>query len=394
MVESGAGEQLHPVRHRPVESDETADAQVADAVAAHSGHALARGRPVQADVADLVEACREAGDDRRIAAEQRDASPVVEVGAVVATVVELLELVAIDRVVEKVGEVRKQLQAIVDRVEPAAHLRIAIARPERKRQHVAVRVAAAGRIDETVAVDPTVGDRTFGNLIAAGPAVVVGAEGQADPAVRRFAQPAQQPARGALVHRQLPGAVVDAVVDAGDQGAGGSAQAAGNQAAAFAVLADAALDQIRRVVHPAQLGAAGGGEVAVAQAVAALAVVVAGQQLGNQEVEVQVALAVTVRGQVERHALDRDGEVGAVIQVEAPREVLVGLALAAVLRGDEAGNQLEQVAGALARVGIELAPVDAAGRGRRRHAGIGIGIDVDVVEFDRCFRHVGRCGRK
>ena len=54
-------------------------------------------------------------------------------------------------------------------------------------------------------------------------------------------------------------------------------------------------------------------------------------QLGDQEVEIRVALAVRVRRHVDRHAGDRRREVGAVIEVEAAQEVLVGLALAAVL---------------------------------------------------------------
>ena len=62
-------------------------------------------------------------------------------------------------------------------------------------------------------------------------------------------------------------------------------------------------------------------------------------QLGDQEVDVGIALAVAVGAHVDRHAVDRDGEVGAVVEVEAAQEILVGFALAAVLRDDEAGHR-------------------------------------------------------
>jgi hypothetical protein len=48
-----------------------------------------------------------------------------------------------------------------------------------------------------------------------------------------------------------------------------------------------------------------------------------------------------VRRQVDRHAQHAGCEVGAVVEVEAAQEELVGLAVAAVLRGDETGHRLQ-----------------------------------------------------
>ena len=48
------------------------------------------------------------------------------------------------------------------------------------------------------------------------------------------------------------------------------------------------------------------------------------------------------------------------VEVEAAQEVLVGLAVAAVLRHDEARNGLQQLAGAQHRTGFELRARDRA----------------------------------
>ena len=61
-----------------------------------------------------------------------------------------------------------------------------------------------------------------------------------------------------------------------------------------------------------------------------------------------------MRRHVDRHAVDARGEVGAVVQVEAAQEVLVRLAVAAVLRHDEPGDGLEDLGGPEDRAVLEL----------------------------------------
>ena len=63
---------------------------------------------------------------------------------------------------------------------------------------------------------------------------------------------------------------------------------------------------------------------------------------------------MAVAGQVHRHARDGRAEVGAVIEVEATQEVLVGLAVTGMLRDDQAGHDLQQLAGAQARTVLQL----------------------------------------
>src|SRR5690606_30931950 len=64
--------------------------------------------------------------------------------------------------------------------------------------------------------------------------------------------------------------------------------------------------------------------------------------------------------EVQRHVVEVDGVVGAVVEIEAAQEVLVGLAAARVLGGDEAGRRFEQLAGAKQRADLYVGAGNAA----------------------------------
>lgn len=66
-------------------------------------------------------------------------------------------------------------------------------------------------------------------------------------------------------------------------------------------------------------------------------------RLGDQEVQVRVALPVRVAPQVDGQPVDEEGEVGAVVGVEPAKEVLLGLAAALVLVDDEPRDQAQDV---------------------------------------------------
>jgi hypothetical protein len=69
---------------------------------------------------------------------------------------------------------------------------------------------------------------------------------------------------------------------------------------------------------------------------------------------------MAMRGQVHRHAVDVGGEVGAVIEVEAAQEILVGLALAGVLGGHQPRHGFHDVAGTQQRTRAQLPRGDDA----------------------------------
>ena len=65
---------------------------------------------------------------------------------------------------------------------------------------------------------------------------------------------------------------------------------------------------------------------------------------GHHETHVRVSLVVRVRSHVDRQAIHIDSEVGAVIQADATQKVWIGLAAAAVLGGDHAGDERQYLA--------------------------------------------------
>jgi hypothetical protein len=93
------------------------------------------------------------------------------------------------------------------------------------------------------------------------------------------------------------------------------------------------------------VGGARGREIALVREVGALAVRDAVDELGDEPVQVAVALAVRVRGHVDGHAVDRGREVGAVVEVEAAQEILVRLAVAECCVTIDAGTNSSTSAG-------------------------------------------------
>jgi hypothetical protein len=75
---------------------------------------------------------------------------------------------------------------------------------------------------------------------------------------------------------------------------------------------------------------------------------------------------VRVRRHVDRHAVDPGREVGAVVEVEAAQVVLVGLAVAAVLRDDDAGNEFEHLGGPQRRPALDQLATSPCQRWLRR----------------------------
>jgi hypothetical protein len=52
---------------------------------------------------------------------------------------------------------------------------------------------------------------------------------------------------------------------------------------------------------------------------------------------------VRVRRQVQRHTVEENGDIRAVVEIEAAQKILVGLAAAGVLRDDETGKRLQNL---------------------------------------------------
>ena len=128
----------------------------------------------------------------------------------------------------------------------------------------------------------------------------------------------------------------------------------------------------RKRFEEIEAGSTGGRKISDLGGEGALGVVDALHVFGDDEVEVGVALPVGVRAEVDGQAVDAEGEVGAVVEVEAAEEILVGFAAAGMLRDDDSGDDFEEFAAAQEGTRGELDVADAAlrsGLGRAEQIG-------------------------
>jgi hypothetical protein len=61
---------------------------------------------------------------------------------------------------------------------------------------------------------------------------------------------------------------------------------------------------------------------------------------------------------IDRNPIQADGEIGAVIEIEAAQEILVGLTAARMLGDDDTGNILNNLARRRGRSAMSAAPID------------------------------------
>ena len=160
----------------------------------------------------------------------------------------------------------------------------------------------------------------------------------------------------------------------------------GEQAAGIAVAAQRQLRQ--RGVEAAEIvdmRRAGRREIALLGKIRPLAEGDPVDQLGDQEIEIGVALAVGMGSHVDRHAADVGREIGAVVEVEAAQEILVGLTVAGMLGDDQAGHHLQCLAGAQDGHGGQPLTGDHAFAAGRRDAFeiLGLGADFDRRQLCR-----------
>ena len=85
------------------------------------------------------------------------------------------------------------------------------------------------------------------------------------------------------------------------------------------------------------------GEISDIGIVRALAIDDFFDHLGNNKIQIGIALPVTVAAHINRHAIDTGCEISAVIEVETAQKELVGLAAAAMLGCHKPGYRLENL---------------------------------------------------
>ena len=144
-------------------------------------------------------------------------------------------------------------------------------------------------------------------------------------------------------------------------------------------------DALRQTIHIVHAHRTGSREVALFGKVGAFLVGNAVYEFGDDEVQIGVALAMRVRSHVDRHAGHRGGEIRPMVEVEAAQEVLVGFAVTAVLRDDQAGHSLQQFSrpqqGAILQLGARHVALVGGFSGRRGGGCRTVGGDCPKLEL-------------
>ncbi len=236
-------------------------------------------------------------------------------------------LVAVDRVVQEVGEVVEQGELVADGVgrggDPAGTHVLA---GGLDRQAEALGLAAVGGVERAEAADQALGHRAprlVGRGVPGAP-VIEGGHGDAIGRLAMGVAAARFTLRRLSGWSQGPSRWAPSAARIRRLSPPGSTVPPANRRWSSRV-AGADRDLGRQALDEAQVIGAHGGEVALGSIVGPLGEVDARGQFRYQEVEVGVALAVGVGALVDGHAADPGRQVRAVVEVEAAQQVLVGL---------------------------------------------------------------------
>ncbi len=210
-------------------------------------------------------------------------------------------------------------------------------------QAVTLRIAAVSRIER--AEETNEGHGAVGELIARIPFAMIGARRDAEAVGVVALAVGQQAVEFGIIIRMHPGAVVVIRFAAVKQIARTELLRDAEHAALIAIHAAFHRDEVLRqrlVKH--QMGRSGRTVIAHVRVIRAFLVIQPLHEFRDDGVHVGVTLAMRVRRQIERHVVEENGEVRAVIEIEAAQEILVRLSAAGVLRDDDAGNGFQNFA--------------------------------------------------
>ncbi len=302
---------------------------------------------IEPDCADVIGAQFGAGAQRQRIAEREGP---LDAPAVAPHLVVLPALVAVDRIVEEKGEVVEQAPVVVLRPGGDLPRIVGVA----QRQALALGAPGERLVERAVAVLDQRADGAFGDLLGRVPGRPEAVEASLElPHAERHGVLGE--GRIALVALgQLPRAVVELGLRSQEKVAGPELGRAPGDRAVVVVVSGFDHGEGRHRVAGGDEARADEAEIAGVGAVGALAIIDPLDDFGDQAVDVEVPLAVAVGAEVLRHVVDVQRVVGAVVEVETAQEVLVRLAAARMLRGDQTGGGFEQFAGAQQRTDLDV----------------------------------------
>ena len=216
----------------------------------------------QADM-DVVIAALHADAGLRLQAAKAPVEGMPRIETAEGAAVELVELVAIDGIVEEVGEIVVELQ--VGAHDIGAEIALAVFARMRKiaGQAEAAGDAAVGRIERAETADDALVDGALRDLIGRVPGVGISHRRQRQPVGRGALAVAHHAVELADIVRHVPRAVIFDALDGGEQRARPNRGRAGGQPAMIAETAKGHLgDVFGQLVEVVDLDGAGGAEVA------------------------------------------------------------------------------------------------------------------------------------
>ena len=193
-----------------------ADIAFLHAVFAHDGERLALQRLEQADT-DVVTARLQSDAGLGFDAGYAHVESVAGVEAVDRAPVHLAELIAIDGVVEKVGEIVVEPQRRTDDIGVDLALPVLARLRPVARQRKPARCAAVGRVERAEPPDQSLVDRALRHLVGRSPAIGIGHRRQCEPVGRGALAVAQHAVELAYIVRHVPRAVIFDAFDSREQ---------------------------------------------------------------------------------------------------------------------------------------------------------------------------------
>ncbi len=288
----------------------------------------------------------------------------------------LMKLIAIDGIAEIVGEIVPEVQRTLDDIDIGFRRATVVAPRPAPRERETIGIAAVAGIEGSIATDLSGRDGARWDLIGGIPSVRIRHPRQRETVLRRALAVAHHAIELAQAVRIVPGAIIGVGLARDEQGAVANSGGGDAESAAITEAADRQRRHGPDAVEQADMHRPHRGKVAFVGEIRSLADVDRADQFGDQEIQVGISLAVGVGAHIDRHAVDRDGEIGAVIEIETAQEILVGLAVPAVLGDDQTRHDFERFRGPRQWSGVDSFAADILlarrrERCRRRTATLG-----------------------
>src|SRR4051812_21661991 len=261
------------------------------------------------------------------------------------TALGLFELIAMLWVIEEVGEIREQVQAVVQQKAGCAHRRgpgrVLIVRVKA----LAVRLPAIASIDETEPGNQTFGDGAFRHLIRRFPVGPIADASQREPVTIVTTAVPQNTVDLAVIVRPYARSVVVVHFERAKQIAAAYARRGGTEEASPSVISCAGSeDGTFELIDVVDIGCTGGRKIALVREVRSLLELHPAHEFRNEKAHVRIPMSVRTRRCIDGNSGDGRRKVRAVIQVEASEVVLIRLALATMLAHDEAWHGFKNFA--------------------------------------------------